>query len=87
MLKNHVLKNVYRDSVALMRLSREMESIEGVSQATAIMGTDNNKELLRQAGLLDDAGHHGWPQRPDSGVRTGLSGVGDTGAAMVPGTA
>ena len=61
MLKNHVLKNVYRDSVALMRLSREMESIEGVSQATAIMGTDNNKELLRQAGLLDDAGRAAGP--------------------------
>ncbi len=56
MLKNHVLKNVYRDSVALMRLSREMESLESISQATAIMGTENNKELLRQAGLLDDAG-------------------------------
>ena len=56
MVKNHVLKNVYRDSVALMRLSREMESLESISQATAIMGTDNNKELLRQAGLLDDAG-------------------------------
>ena len=56
MVKNHVLKNVYRDSVALMRLSREMESLEGIAQATAIMGTDNNKELLRQAGLLDDAG-------------------------------
>ena len=38
MLKNHVLKNVYRDSVVLMRLSREMESIEGVSQATAHNG-------------------------------------------------
>ena len=61
MLKNHVLKNVYRDSVALMRLSREMESLEGVSQATAIMGTGNNKELLRQAGLLDDAGHAAGP--------------------------
>ena len=61
MLKNHVLKNVYRDSVALMRLSREMESLEGVSQATAIMGTDNNKELLRQAGLLDDEGHAAGP--------------------------
>jgi succinyl-CoA synthetase alpha subunit len=56
MLNNHVLRNVYRDSVALMRLSREMESLEGIAQATAIMGTDNNKELLQQAGLLDDAG-------------------------------
>ena len=42
-VKNHVLKNMYRDSVALMRFSREIEGLENVAQATAIMGTDNNK--------------------------------------------
>ena len=53
-VKNHVLKNLYRDSVALMLLSREMEGLDNVEQATAIMGTDNNKDLLDQAGLLAD---------------------------------
>ena len=60
-VKNHVLKNLYRDSVALMRLSREMEGLENVKQATAIMGTDNNKDLLEQAGLLADTGKLATP--------------------------
>jgi succinyl-CoA synthetase alpha subunit len=60
-VKNHVLKNLYRDSVALMRLSREMEGLENVEQATAIMGTGNNKELLEQAGLLADTGKLATP--------------------------
>ena len=61
-VKNHVLKNLYRDSVALMRLSREIEGLENVEQATAIMGTENNKELLEQAGLLADSGKSATPQ-------------------------
>ena len=60
-VKNHVLKNMYRDSVALMRLSRDMESLENVAQATAIMGTENNKDLLAQAGLLADSGKSATP--------------------------
>ena len=60
-VKNHVLKNMYRDSVALMRLSRELEGLENVALATAIMGTDNNKELLAQAGLLADSGKSATP--------------------------
>ena len=60
-VKNHVLKNMYRDSVALMRLSQEMEGLENVAQATAIMGTDNNKDLLAQAGLLADSGKSATP--------------------------
>ena len=58
---NHVLKNLYRDSVALMRLSRGMEGLDNVEQATAIMGTDNNKDLLDQAGLLADTGKSAAP--------------------------
>jgi succinyl-CoA synthetase alpha subunit len=60
-VKNHVLKNLYRDSVALMRLSLEIECLENVEQATAIMGTDNNKDLLEQAGLLADTGKSATP--------------------------
>ena len=60
-IRNHILKNAYRDSVALMRLSQETESLDGVTQANAIMGTENNKELLSQAGLLDEAGKAATP--------------------------
>ena len=53
---NHVLSNTYRDSVVLMRLSQELESQPGVVQATAMMATPNNRELLRGVGLLAAAG-------------------------------
>lgn len=45
------------DSIVLMRVSQELEKIDGVIQASAIMGTENNKLLLREAGLLTDRGN------------------------------
>ncbi|MDP6715657.1 MAG: acyl-CoA synthetase FdrA, partial [SAR202 cluster bacterium] len=54
--QNLALKNSYRDSVALMRLSQELEQMANVQQATIIMGTDNNKAMLETAGLLTDDG-------------------------------
>lgn len=58
---NHVLRNTYRDSVVLMRLSRELESQPDVTQATAMMATPNNRDLLRAAGLLVQAGEAATP--------------------------
>ena len=49
---NFVRKSYYRDSVTLMRLSRDMEAVAGVSAAAAMMGTPHNRALLEQAGLL-----------------------------------
>ncbi|MCH7801961.1 MAG: acyl-CoA synthetase FdrA [Chloroflexi bacterium] len=54
--KNLVLKNSYRDSVVLMRLSQDLEQMDGIQQATIIMGTDNNKTMLDSAGLLMEDG-------------------------------
>ncbi|MCH8311133.1 MAG: hypothetical protein IIB17_11650, partial [Chloroflexi bacterium] len=54
--KNLVLKNSYRDSVVLMRLSQDLEQMDGIQQATIIMGTDNNKIVLDSAGLLMEDG-------------------------------
>jgi succinyl-CoA synthetase alpha subunit len=54
--ENLVLKNTYRDSVVLMRLSQDLERMDGIEQATIIMGTDNNKALLDTAGLLVENG-------------------------------
>ena len=49
--KHLIFRNTYRDSVVLMRLSRELESMDGVQQATVVMGTENNVGLLESAGL------------------------------------
>jgi len=53
-VRSLVRKNEYRDSVVLMRVSQQLESLEGVRKASAIMATDNNKKLLKDAGLLTD---------------------------------
>ena len=53
---NSIFKSTYRDSIVLMRLSQQLEDIDGVSQAAAIMGTENNKLLLDEAELLTDPG-------------------------------
>ena len=49
---NFVRKSFYQDSVTLMRLTRDMEAVPGVSRAAAMMGTPQNRALLADAGLL-----------------------------------
>jgi len=48
-----IIRNFYRDSVALMRLSAHLSELRGVQQASAVMASANNLALLRDAGLLD----------------------------------
>ena len=45
---------MYRDSVALMRLSAELSEREGIVQVSAVMATPANLDLLAQSGLADD---------------------------------
>jgi len=47
-----IRKNEYRDSIVLMRISSQLEGMEGIKKASVIMATDNNKKLLEDAGLL-----------------------------------
>lgn len=50
---NEVRKSFYLDSVALMRLSRQIASATGVVEAALMMGTPSNQMILQNAGLLD----------------------------------
>lgn len=47
-------KNAYYDSVTLMSLSEEISKEEGIERAVVSMGTDMNKELLNNIGLLTE---------------------------------
>ena len=49
---NEVRKGFYLDSVALMRLSREIAGMPGVVEAALMMGTPSNIAIMRNAGLL-----------------------------------
>jgi FdrA protein len=53
---NAVERNSYRDSVALMRVSRQVAALAGVEAASLMIGTPSNRELLRSAGLLAGEG-------------------------------
>ena len=58
---NFVWKAAYHDSVTLMRLTHDMERVAGVRRAAAMMGTPPNLALLKDAGLLGDAGEGSGP--------------------------
>lgn len=55
-----VRKDSYQDSVFLMRISRDLKAVAGVSDAIVAMATPHNKTLLRDSGYasaaLDAAG-------------------------------
>ncbi|NKB21446.1 MAG: acyl-CoA synthetase FdrA [Alphaproteobacteria bacterium] len=53
---NKVFQGFYKDSVALMRLSRDLAEMAGVNEAALMMGSPSNKQILKDAGLLADDG-------------------------------
>lgn len=48
-----VKKNTYQDSMKLMRISEKLSSLPGVKNASAIMATEANIKMLREAGLIE----------------------------------
>ncbi|MGE5170810.1 MAG: acyl-CoA synthetase FdrA [Rudaea sp.] len=60
-LVNRVRRGFYRDSVALMRISRAIESFPGVEAAALMIGSATNRRLMQDAGLLDDEGCNAGP--------------------------
>lgn len=53
---NAVRRGFYLDSVALMRLSREIAAMTGVEDAALMMATPANRRILAEAGLLSGEG-------------------------------
>ncbi len=53
---NEVRPGFYLDSVALMRLSREIAGLPGVAEAALMMATPANKQIMADAGLLAESG-------------------------------
>ena len=47
--------NLYKDSVALMRVAQRLLALPGVVNASLQMGNPANKDILQEAGLLTDA--------------------------------
>ena len=51
-VKTLIKTSEYHDSVSLMLVARELTEFPGVEDASVVMGTEANKSLLEQAGLL-----------------------------------
>ena len=52
MLFTVVKQNTYQDSINLMLLTNRINTLEGVIQSSIMMGTDANKDIFRNTGLL-----------------------------------
>lgn len=52
-MKTRILikKNQYRDSVFLMRINERIRSLPGIEEIAIMMGTDNNKDLIKNVGF------------------------------------
>ncbi len=61
MLVNHLLKNRYIDSVVLMSIGTRLETHVAVHEASLMMGTEPNRQLLSELDLLTDAGRDAGP--------------------------
>ena len=49
---NVIERNLFRDSIQLMKLSEDVKKLDGVDDAVVSMGTDTNRRLLQDLGLL-----------------------------------
>ncbi|HEB29521.1 MAG TPA: acyl-CoA synthetase FdrA [Spirochaetes bacterium] len=54
--RNIIKKNTYLDSIMLMSISSTLKNLESVEEVSTIMGTDANKEILKNSGLLTGVG-------------------------------
>src|SRR2546427_6819849 len=79
-IRSVVNPRAYFDSVTLMLVQREVRQLPGVEEAGAVMGTDANKELLRDAGLLISEAQ---AARPDDLILAVRAGSGEVASAAL----
>jgi FdrA protein len=65
----HVVRGRYLDSVSLMRISRSLSALPGIAEAAVMIGSDTNKRLMRDSGLLTDEAEAAEPADLIVGVR------------------
>ena len=54
MLQTVILKNNYQDSINLMLLTNKINELDGITMSQIMMGTDANKDILRNTNLLTE---------------------------------
>jgi FdrA protein len=74
-VKTLVKTSEYHDSVSLMLVARELTGLPGVQDAAVVMGTEANKSLLEQSGLLSSEAQAATPN--DLVIAVQVEGDGD----------
>ena len=54
MLRTVIKKNCYQDSINLMLLTNKVNTLAGVASSQIMMGTDANKDIFGEVGLLTE---------------------------------
>lgn len=79
-IANRVKRGFYADSVALMRIARDVTAAKGVHEASLMIGTPSNKALLADSGLLAAEGKSALPD--DLVIAVRAKSVADAAAAL-----
>ena len=61
LMKNIIKPNCYQDSVVLMSISAQLKNIAGIKEISLVMGTPQNKNILKERGLLTEDGEKASP--------------------------
>ena len=61
MLYTVIKKNSYQDSINLMLLTNSINTLDGIIRCSIMMGTDANKDILQNSGLLTAEGKSAAP--------------------------
>jgi len=69
-VKNVVMKNRFYDSVFLMQISTKVKEQYGVDRISVLMGTEANKAVIRESGLLEEEGMAATPSDLIIAVKT-----------------
>jgi len=61
LIANIIKPNLYQDSVALMQIASQLKAFAGITEASLMMGTPPNKEILAEASMLAPDGERAGP--------------------------
>ena len=61
MISTRIKPNLYKDSVALMRIAEKLLADPAITRATLVMATPANKDILKEANLLADEADRAGP--------------------------
>ena len=80
---NSIRRGLYVDSVALMRISTEITALPGVEEASLMIGSESNKHILEEAGLLAEPGRDAGPDDLIIALRVQDQDTADSALAVV----